>query len=156
MSTLILPSFDLHFTFIDLDLPSLTLIWPLFYLHWPLLAFIDLNFPFIWPWFDLYFTFIELHWPSLCLHLTSLTLILSSFDLVWPLFYLHLIPIKWPFQKWIKQKWEDSDFMNSTEEEQWNKITKMFDAIGIDIESVFNHIESLLGVKVQQNPSISP
>ena len=52
-------------------------------------------------------------------------------------------------QKWAKQKWEDSDFMNSTEEEQWNKITKMFDAIGIDIESVFNHIESLLGVKVR-------
>ena len=45
--------------------------------------------------------------------------------------------------------------MNSTEEEQWNKITKMFDAIGIDIESVFNHIESLLGVKVEQNSSIS-
>ena len=64
--------------------------------------------------------------------------------------------MKWAFQKWIKQKWEDSDFMNSTEEEQWNKITKMFDAIGIDIESVFNHIESLLGVKVEQNPSISP
>ena len=41
--------------------------------------------------------------------------------------------------------------MNSTEEEQWNKITKIFDAIGIDIESVFNHIESLLGVKVGQN-----
>ena len=46
--------------------------------------------------------------------------------------------------------------MNSTEEEQWNKITKMFDAIGIDIESVFNHIESLLGVKVEQNPLILP
>ena len=44
--------------------------------------------------------------------------------------------------------------MNSTEEEQWNKITKMFDAIGIDIESVFNHIESLLGVKVKQNLTI--
>ena len=41
--------------------------------------------------------------------------------------------------------------MNSTEEEQWNKITKIFDAIGIDIESVFNHIESLLGVKVGLN-----
>lgn len=52
-------------------------------------------------------------------------------------------------KKWIKQKWEDSDFMNSTEEEQWNKITKMFDAIGIDIESVFNHIESLLGIKIE-------
>ena len=63
--------------------------------------------------------------------------------------------MKWLFQKWIKQKWEDSDFMNSTEEEQWAKITKMFDAIGIDIESVFNHIESLLGVKVWQNQPIS-
>merc|ERR1712235_76043 len=52
-------------------------------------------------------------------------------------------------KKWIKQKWEESDFMNSTEEEQWNKITKIFDAIGIDIESVFNHIESLLGVKIE-------
>ena len=46
--------------------------------------------------------------------------------------------------------------MNSTEEEQWNKITKMFDAIGIDIESVFNHIESLLGIKVGQSQRISP
>ena len=46
--------------------------------------------------------------------------------------------------------------MNSTEEEQWNKITKMFDAIGIDIETVFNHIESLLGIKVGQSQPISP
>ena len=76
---------------------------------------------------------------------------LTSFDLIWPEFH----PRTWKFQKWIKQKWEDSDFMNSTEEEQWNKITKMFDAIGIDIESVFNHIESLLGIKVEQSQPIS-